>query len=145
LHLQGPSHLTHHRAEFCVTRSSACQSPSVSGRTSGSVHFGHSIVFSLGNSQQSERCADSPVHEVVFHLAFPGGIGPVGFLYGVFLLAMPAALIMKKAGYKAGFIIGLLLFGTGAFLFWPAASRSRAFAWTTATLTEWSNPTSSKT
>jgi FHS family L-fucose permease-like MFS transporter len=28
---------------------------------------------------------------------------------------------MRKAGYKAGFITGLLLFGAGSFLFWPAA------------------------
>jgi FHS family L-fucose permease-like MFS transporter len=28
---------------------------------------------------------------------------------------------MRKLGYKAGFIAGLVLFGTGAFLFWPAA------------------------
>jgi FHS family L-fucose permease-like MFS transporter len=40
---------------------------------------------------------------------------------GYFLLAMPAALVMRKVGYKAGFIIGLLLYTLGAFLFWPAA------------------------
>ena len=40
---------------------------------------------------------------------------------GYFPLAMPAALVMRKAGYKAGFIIGLLLYSVGAFLFWPAA------------------------
>jgi FHS family L-fucose permease-like MFS transporter len=40
---------------------------------------------------------------------------------GYFLLAMPAALLMRRLGYKAGFIIGLLLYGIGTFLFWPAA------------------------
>jgi FHS family L-fucose permease-like MFS transporter len=40
---------------------------------------------------------------------------------GYFLLAMPAALLMRRAGYKSGFVIGLVLFGAGAFLFWPAA------------------------
>ena len=34
---------------------------------------------------------------------------------------MPAALLMRRYGYKSGFITGLLLYGTGAFLFWPAA------------------------
>ncbi len=43
------------------------------------------------------------------------------FYIGYFLVATPAALVMRKAGYKAGFIIGLLLFGLGDFLFWPAA------------------------
>src|SRR5580704_12334942 len=49
------------------------------------------------------------------------GLVQSAFYMGYFFLAMPAALIMRKFGYKAGFIIGLLLFGLGAFLFWPAA------------------------
>jgi len=52
---------------------------------------------------------------------FQAGLVQSAFYMGYFLLAMPAALVMRKAGYKAGFIIGLLLFGIGAFLFWPAA------------------------
>lgn len=47
------------------------------------------------------------------------------FYLGYFFLAMPAALIMRKLGYKAGIVIGLLLFGTGCFLFWPAALAGR--------------------
>jgi MFS transporter, FHS family, L-fucose permease len=43
------------------------------------------------------------------------------FYLGYFFLAMPAALLMRKVGYKAGFVIGLLLYGSGCFLFWPAA------------------------
>src|SRR6201984_3070177 len=52
---------------------------------------------------------------------FQAGLVQSAFYMGYFLLAMPAALVMRKAGYKAGFIVGLLLFGMGAFLFWPAA------------------------
>src|ERR1700733_11950437 len=37
------------------------------------------------------------------------------------LLAIPAALLMRKMGYKFGIVVGLLLFATGSFLFWPAA------------------------
>jgi FHS family L-fucose permease-like MFS transporter len=40
---------------------------------------------------------------------------------GYFLLATPAALVMKRHGYKVGFLAGLIFFGTGCFLFWPAA------------------------
>ena len=40
---------------------------------------------------------------------------------GYFVMAMPAAFFMRKFGYKSGFVIGLLLFGFGTFLFWPAA------------------------
>ena len=43
------------------------------------------------------------------------------FYMGYFLLAMPAAIMMKRAGYKAGIVVGLLLFSTGTLLFWPAA------------------------
>lgn len=49
------------------------------------------------------------------------GLVQSAFYLGYFVLAMPAALLMRKAGYKAGFVIGLLLYGTGCFLFWPAA------------------------
>ncbi len=52
---------------------------------------------------------------------FQASLVQSAFYVGYFVLAMPAALIMRKAGYKAGFLIGLLLFGSGCFLFWPAA------------------------
>lgn len=52
---------------------------------------------------------------------FQAGLVQSAFYMGYFLLAIPAALIMKRAGYKAGFVVGLLLYATGAFLFWPAA------------------------
>ena len=38
-----------------------------------------------------------------------------------FIMALPAGLLMKKAGYKAGIITGLLFFAIGCFLFIPAA------------------------
>ncbi len=53
------------------------------------------------------------------------GLVQFAFYLGYFFLAMPAALLMRKLGYKAGIVIGLLLFGTGCFLFWPAALAGR--------------------
>lgn len=38
-----------------------------------------------------------------------------------FLLAIPAGLFMNKFGYKKGIIAGLLLYATGALLFYPSA------------------------
>jgi FHS family L-fucose permease-like MFS transporter len=38
-----------------------------------------------------------------------------------FLIALPAGLFMNKYGYKKGIILGLLLYATGAFLFFPSA------------------------
>jgi FHS family L-fucose permease-like MFS transporter len=43
------------------------------------------------------------------------------FFIGYFLMALPAGMIMKRAGYKSGIILGLILFAVGAFLFYPAA------------------------
>ncbi|WP_111640289.1 L-fucose:H+ symporter permease [Marinimicrobium alkaliphilum] len=52
---------------------------------------------------------------------FASGLVQSAFYMGYFLLAIPAALAMKRFGYKAAVIVGLLLYGTGAFLFYPAA------------------------
>lgn len=52
---------------------------------------------------------------------FDAGLVQSAFYMGYFVLATPAALLMRRFGYKSGFIVGLLLFGVGAFLFWPAA------------------------
>lgn len=56
---------------------------------------------------------------------FEAGLVQSAFYLGYFLLAMPAALVMRKFGYKSGFIIGLGLFSVGAILFWPAAVAGR--------------------
>jgi len=59
---------------------------------------------------------------------FQAGLVQSAFYLGYFLLAIPAGLMMKRTGYKAGFVVGLLLYAAGAFLFWPAAlSGSYAF------------------
>src|SRR5579863_1959409 len=49
------------------------------------------------------------------------GLVQFAFYMGYFILAMPAALLMRRVGYKTGFVVGLLLYGSGCFLFWPAA------------------------
>ncbi len=36
-------------------------------------------------------------------------------------MAIPAALLMRRFGYKTGILTGLLVFGTGTLMFWPAA------------------------
>src|SRR6202050_5749405 len=52
---------------------------------------------------------------------FEAGLVQSAFYLGYFLLAIPAALLMRKMGYKFGIVVGLLLFAAGTFLFWPAA------------------------
>ncbi|MGA8938990.1 MAG: L-fucose:H+ symporter permease [Acidobacteriaceae bacterium] len=40
---------------------------------------------------------------------------------GYFCMAMPAAIFMRRWGYKAGILAGMFLFGGGMLMFWPAA------------------------
>jgi MFS transporter, FHS family, L-fucose permease len=49
------------------------------------------------------------------------GIVDSAFYIGYFVMALPAAFLMNRVGYKRGILIGLLLFAVGAFLFYPAA------------------------
>ncbi|NIJ31107.1 FHS family L-fucose permease-like MFS transporter [Sphingomonas insulae] len=47
------------------------------------------------------------------------------FYLGYFLLAIPASLVSRSYGYKAAIVTGLLLYGAGALLFYPAAAMSQ--------------------
>src|ERR1700704_2473152 len=44
---------------------------------------------------------------------FQAGLVQSAFYMGYFLLAMPAALLMRRVGYKAGFVTGLCLYALG--------------------------------
>jgi len=44
------------------------------------------------------------------------------FYLGYFLFAIPASLLMGARGYKAAIVLGLVLYGCGALLFYPAAA-----------------------
>jgi len=56
---------------------------------------------------------------------FEAGLVQSAFYMGYFLLALPAGLLMKRHGYKYGFLTGLCLFATGCFLFLPAANSGK--------------------
>ncbi|MEJ0058318.1 MAG: L-fucose:H+ symporter permease [Terricaulis sp.] len=43
------------------------------------------------------------------------------FYLGYFVFALPAALFMRRFGYKAALVFGLVLYGIGALLFFPAS------------------------
>jgi MFS transporter, FHS family, L-fucose permease len=53
---------------------------------------------------------------------FRAGLVQSAFYAGYFLLAIPASLAMRRFGYRAALIVGLLLYSAGAFLFYPAAA-----------------------
>lgn len=45
----------------------------------------------------------------------------IAFYFSYFCLALPAAILIKKTTYKTGIIVGLLMFITGALLFYPCS------------------------
>ena len=51
---------------------------------------------------------------------FGSGLVQSAFYLGYFLFAIPAALFMQRFSYKAAVILGLVLYGAGALLFYPA-------------------------
>jgi len=56
------------------------------------------------------------------------GLVQSAFYLGYFLLALPAAVLMRRYGYKQAVVVGLVLFGCGALLFYPAAE-AREYPW----------------
>lgn len=52
---------------------------------------------------------------------FKASLVQATFYFGYFIFAIPAAFYMKRYGYQSGVVFGLLLYGAGALLFYPAA------------------------
>jgi MFS transporter, FHS family, L-fucose permease len=53
---------------------------------------------------------------------FKAGLVQSAFYTGYFVFSIPAALWMKRFGYKAAVVFGLILYAVGALLFYPAAA-----------------------
>ena len=49
-----------------------------------------------------------------------GALVPVAFYFGYFVMAFPAALFIQRYSFKSGVLVGLILYATGALLFFPA-------------------------
>ena len=57
-----------------------------------------------------------------FNIDRSGAAGvQVWFYLGYMLLAIPAGLLMRRFGYKIGIVTGLILLGSGCWMFYPAA------------------------
>ncbi len=52
---------------------------------------------------------------------FQSSLVQLAFFGGYFLLALPVGMYIRRFGYRAGMITGLLMAAVGAFLFFPAA------------------------
>lgn len=59
----------------------------------------------------------------IFQMSTTDGIlVQVAYSAGYFVMALPAALFIRRYSYKMGLVLGLFLFATGAFLFLPAST-----------------------
>ena len=59
---------------------------------------------------------------------FQSGLVQQAFYAGYFIMALPAGLLMRRFGYKAAVVTGLVIFALGAFAFWPGAE-IRQYPW----------------
>lgn len=73
--------------------------------------FAHSILEVL-NPHFQESFSISKTRAALVQAAVYGGY---------FLMALPAGYIIRRWGYRAGVLVGLLLYGTGALMFIPGA------------------------
>ena len=53
---------------------------------------------------------------------FQAALVQSAFYLGYFVVALPAGIYMRRYGYKSAIVFGLMLYGLGALLFWPAAA-----------------------
>jgi MFS family permease len=53
---------------------------------------------------------------------FESSLVQQAFYAGYFIMAIPAGLLMRRFGYKAAVVTGLVIFAIGAFSFWPGAT-----------------------
>ena len=56
---------------------------------------------------------------------FEAALVQLAFYGGYFTMALPAALFIRRYSYKSGILLGLGLYATGAFLFYPAAANQQ--------------------
>jgi FHS family L-fucose permease-like MFS transporter len=60
----------------------------------------------------------------IFELSdFRAGLVQSAFYFGYFTFAIPAGMFMRRFGYKGAIVLGLLLYASGALLFYPAAAQ----------------------
>ena len=59
---------------------------------------------------------------------FQSSLVQQAFYAGYFIMAIPAGLLMRRFGYKAAVVTGLIVFAIGAFSFWPGAE-IRQYPW----------------
>lgn len=86
-----------------------------------SVIYVTSLFFLWGIPHQLNDVLIRQFTKIFVLNRFTAGLVQSSSFMGYFVLALPAAYVLRRWGYKLGIILGFVLYGTGSFLFWPAA------------------------
>ena len=78
------------------------------------------FVMSLANPHKAK-------HDVTRMNVTEGTLVQVAFYAGYFVMALPAAIFIRKFSYKAGILLGLALYAVGALMFLPAKMTGEYF------------------
>ncbi len=81
-----------------------------------------SLFFLWGMANNLNDILIAQFKKVFILSDFKAGLVQSAFYTGYFVFSIPAALWMKRYGYKAAVVFGLLLYAIGAFLFYPAVA-----------------------
>lgn len=102
-------------------QSKAASARSVTGRYTVPLILIVSLFFLWGMANNLNDILIKQFKKAFELSDFQSALVQSAFYFGYFVLAVPASLVMRRYNYKTGIIIGLLLYATGAFLFYPAA------------------------
>jgi MFS transporter, FHS family, L-fucose permease len=84
---------------------------------------GFAMLFLIFGFITSLNSVLVPYLQGVFSLAkWESNLVNSAFFLAYFVMSVPAAMVIKKAGYKRGCVIGLIICAAGAFLYYPSGS-----------------------
>ncbi|MDO5571201.1 MAG: L-fucose:H+ symporter permease [Bacteroidales bacterium] len=81
-----------------------------------------SLFFIWGLANNMTDTLLSAFREIMSMSSLQTSFIQMSFYGAYFCFALPAALFIRKYSYKSGIVLGLLMFATGGFLFYPAGS-----------------------
>lgn len=106
-------------SDASATDAPAATESHVTGRRALLLTIGLFFLWGMANNLNDVLIAH---FRAVFTLSdLQSGLVQSAFYLGYFCFAIPAAIVMQRFGYKSAVVQGLVLFGLGALLFWPAS------------------------
>ena len=118
--------------KFCICYTGLVQTPALPAVRQSTIALPLALIVGLfflwGVANNLNDILIPHFKKAFFLTDLQSGLVQSAFYLGYFLLALPAAVLMRRYGYKQAVVIGLVLFGSGALLFYPAAE-IREYEW----------------